>query len=97
MNGPTYDRLDAAGVRHQLLDLGQRPVQRLLGDVGHEHVGALLGEEDARLETDASVSCERECDGRSSLVSMIYVVLVWRSRRRGMEGEEEEEGQEDDE
>jgi hypothetical protein len=52
----TYNHLDPGGRRDQLLDLGLGLFQRGVGDVGHKDVGALLGEEDGRLEADAAVS-----------------------------------------
>jgi hypothetical protein len=53
----SYSCLDAARIRHELLDFGEGFVQRLLGDVGHEHVGAFFGEQDAGFEADAAVQC----------------------------------------
>lgn len=59
-----YLGLDLARAGDKLLDLGQGAVERLLRNVGHEHVGALLGEEDAGFQADASV-CARVSWGPS--------------------------------
>lgn len=50
-----YPRLDPAGVRYQLLDLGEGSVQRLLGDICHEHICAFFGKQNASLKADATV------------------------------------------
>lgn len=49
-----FDGLDAASVGGLLLHLGEGPLEGGLGDVSHQDVGALAGEEDAGLETDSS-------------------------------------------
>ena len=43
----TYNGFNAGCVGHQLLDFGFGALDGFGGDVGHEDVGALFGEEDA--------------------------------------------------
>lgn len=52
----TYHRLDTGGVGHKLCDLGLGLCKGGLRDVGHQDAGPLLGEENACLETNATVS-----------------------------------------
>ncbi len=51
-----YQDFNAASIGHKLLDLGEGLLEGLGGNVRHENVGALLGEENRGLETNASVS-----------------------------------------
>ena len=60
--GSGYFGFNAPRVGHELEDLGLGLFEGGAGDVGHEDAGALLGEEDGGLETDApgevsSLSC----------------------------------------
>lgn len=50
-----YQNFNLASVGHKLLDLGERLLKGLSGNVRHENVGAFLGEEDRGLQTNASV------------------------------------------
>lgn len=54
--GGIYLGLNAARVGHELEDLSLGLLEGWAGDVGHEDAGALLCEEDGRLEADAPVS-----------------------------------------
>ena len=64
VGGAAYLGLDADGRRHELLDLGQGLFKSRLRNVSQENTGALLGEQDRCLKTDASDTLVSGCSKR---------------------------------